>query len=183
MGQPLVANSQTTPFQRSKCVSAVTHQGIVEYRARLAHPLDRCILDLAGVFEDFLMTQSEFRTRRHGAFGKAAATDDSDAARDNSRHLANLSGRADLTPDEYLILFGDSPDPDVANREAGAPKRQVDAPPTRRIEIPDDEPVHVTAPNPARSRLAGLSAHPYLSATVLLLSILIGAAIARALFG
>lgn len=120
------------------------------------------------------MTQSGFRTTQNeaptGAFGSRA----SEIGGCESPHLANLSGRANLTPDEYLILFGDSP-PEPLDQDQVAQDQ-----PAVVIDEPTPQPASQTR---AQLRLAKLTAHPYLSAAVLFISVLVGAAIARGWMG
>ena len=86
------------------------------------------------------MTQSGFKTTQHEAFAETAASRESKVGAAESPHLANLSGHANLTPDEYLILFGDTPE-DAAGESSppmGPSKPTVAA--MQPTVVPDEQP-------------------------------------------
>lgn len=150
------------------------------------------------------MTQSRFTTEEYEALFGEAATYETD--RPWSKPIpesANLNRAANLTADEYQILFGDSPVKPVADTEA-KPRSKPKAKPssesrsttrsaTRTVTQPQADVVFdplasirsIAGNHKVRAdlHLAGLASHPILSGCVLFFSVLVGIVIARGLIG
>lgn len=88
------------------------------------------------------------------------------------------SGRANLTPEEYQILFGDSPE-----EPAGEESAQQASPEQAAPKLAEEQVLQPASGSLAWKWLVTLTAHPHLSAAVLVISVLVGAAIARSVMG